>query len=197
MLWQQPPPWSRVPSRGEAAQDLGGSTLQASHISGENPSSQKWGGPALPQTRSHHIPRAGAETCRAAEPANSLPKGLVCGETPHSCLHRAAAGVHSPVPARPRRAGCLQELFLLTDHTTLPWDSGGDGCWGTAGCWHGKNPPRCTRGGFLSVGRGRRKNDPAMWHLSCVRGAELRHTLALQPRRMLTRGESFLTPKTQ
>lgn len=43
MLWQQPPPWSRVPSRGEAAQDLGGSTLKASHISGENPSRQKGG----------------------------------------------------------------------------------------------------------------------------------------------------------
>lgn len=156
----------------------------------------KRGGPALPQTRSHHILRAGTETCRAAEPANSLPKRLVCGETPHSCLHRAAAGVHSPVPARPRRAGCLQELFLLADHTTLSWASGGNGCWGTAGGWHCKNPPQRTRGAFLSVGRGRRKNDPAMWHLSCVWGAELRHIHALQPRKMLARGESFLTPKT-
>lgn len=52
-----------------------------------------------------------------------------------------------------------------------------------------------TRWIFIS-GERKEKNDPAMWHLSRVWGAELRNIHALQPRRMLTRRESFLTPKT-
>lgn len=196
MLWQQPPPWSEYQA-GEKQRKIWGMASCKLPTFGEKIPPAKKGGPALPQTRSHHLPHAGAETCRAAEPANSLPEGLVCGETPHSCLHRAAAGVHSPVPARPRRAGCLQELFLLAGHTALSRASGGDGCWGTAGSWPCKNRPRHTRGEFLSAGRGRRKNDPTVWHLSCTWGAEPRHTHALQPRKMLARGESFLTPKPQ